>query len=493
MKCTHCGAEMMLKQEYCPRCGKKAVFDFDLLAASVHEDAAFRRGEKLEAGLKWVILLLLVVAAVLYGVNDLFDQSLTFDGAALPSPQIRENVQLASTGGGDVYTDPRPSIPVPAPTVRLFGYRTDPVRSSLRESNGGNKRDPDSRSVSTAVAEGLKYLAREQRAEGFWPVLITPHTWNQWNTKEFQWGTVGVSSLCLLAFLGEGESWVGADAQKSQYGAHVLRAVRYLLSQQDKKTGCFGPVQGDANHFMYNHGMATLAMAEAAGMTGDTVLLESAQKAVDFIVSGQSKDGGWNYFNRKEGDSDTSVSAWQVQALYAAREAGLKVSEQTLKNALEMYRKATVVDRGEPRVIYSLKNDDRVNRGSLWGLALMMRQLLGEDIRANDLKVIANKLQYLAPQVKKSWGPAWKPESDRIDDDARARYDPYAVYFATYGMFFAAAKDWEAWGEGMRKAVPMMQDSDGCWRLNDTFTRQAGFCYSTALSIMTLQVYYRIQ
>jgi hypothetical protein len=493
VKCTHCGAEMMLKQEYCPRCGKKAVFDFDVLAASVHDDAAFRRGEKLEAGLKWVILLLLVVAAVLYGINDLFDQSLSFDGAALPSLQIKENVQLASTGGGDEYVDPRPSIPVPPSTVRVFGYRMDPVRSKLREINGGNKRDVDSRSVGTAVTEGLKFLAREQRAEGCWPVNISPHTWNQWNTKEFQWGQVGVTSLCLLAFLGEGESWIPTDAQKNQYSGNVVRAVRWLLSQQDKQTGSFGPVQGDANHFMYNHGMATLAMAEAAGMSGDPALQESAQKAVDFIVSGQAKDGGWNYFNRKEGDSDSSVSAWQVQALHAAREAGLKVPEQTLKNALEMYRKATVLERGEPRVIYSLKNDDRVNRVSLWGLALMIRQLLGEDTRANDLKTIANKLQYLVPQVKKSWGAAWKPDSDRIDDDARAKFDPYAIYFATYGMFFAGAKDWDVWGDGIRKAVPEMQDSDGCWRLNDTFTKQAGFCYSTALSILTLQVYYRIQ
>ena len=98
----------------------------------------------------------------------------------------------------------------------------------------------------------------------------------------------------------------------------------------------------------------------------------------------------------------------------------------------------------------------------------------------------------LLPNVKPGWGRGWRPGASPSEDKARESYDPYALYFATYGMFFLGGKDWEVWHDPMRHAVLEMQDGDGCWRTNDTYTNQAGFIYSTALSILTLQVYYRI-
>ncbi|HYG78056.1 MAG TPA: hypothetical protein VEK08_23825 [Planctomycetota bacterium] len=502
MKCTHCGAEMMLRQEHCPSCGQKAVFDFDVLAQSVHEDAARRRGEQIEGWLKWVVLLLMIVGAAVYGLNNLYDQPLAFDGGAVPALQVEEVVPVTGiTPALAPYTDPRPSPPLPEPTMRVFGYRKDPVKAKLRAQNGGNKREGFQKGTVPAIQDGLRMLGQMQRSDGSWMVETVPSDkFDPWETKNFQWLRVGVSSLAILAFLGEGESWLTDEKSgtRSLHADRVKNGVAWLMTQQDAETGRFGPNADNTdrsmyNHMLYNHGLATLAMSEAAGISGDKTVRASAQKGIDFILRTQAPEGGWNFQGNAQGDSETPLSAWNVQALYAAREAGLKVSEDAFNRALEFYRRSTLIEKDGPRVSWSIKNDDRVGRLSLLGVTLMMRQMLGEDPRAKDLQLVASKLQDNPINVVKEWGVGWSERMARNDNDARAKYDPFHIYFTTYGMFIRGGKDWATWSEVMRKAVTEMQDSDGCWRCNDVFTRQAGFAYSTALSILTLQVYYRLQ
>ena len=65
---------------------------------------------------------------------------------------------------------------------------------------------------------------------------------------------------------------------------------------------------------MYSHGLATLALSEAYGLTGDKQVGQAAQKGIDFIIAAQNKtDGGWRY---NPGDAgDTSAFGWQISAL----------------------------------------------------------------------------------------------------------------------------------------------------------------------------------
>ena len=500
MKCQFCAAEMLLRQEHCPRCGKKAVVDFDNLAESVHDDAAVRRGQTIEAYLKWVILAILMLGAVLYGINDLYDKPLVYDGSGLPALPISTAIEANIPSIQKPYVDPRLSPPLPVATVTAFTYRKNPIRDQLRSANKGDHVPEKSKGIQTAIEDGLKFLTKEQDGNGSWAPRVPGLEWDQWNTKQyFTWGAVGVTSLGLMAFLGEGEM---PDAAKKDdpHGFAMLKAIRFIIQQQDQTTGRFGPGDGEGVNFMYNHGMATLAIAEAAGLSGDPYLREAAQKGIDYIVSTQTKAGGWNYKGKVEGNNDTSVSAWQVQALLAGRETGLKVPEETLTKALEMYRAAT---QHEGYVKYWLEKDDIADKGkiALCGTALMMRQLLGEDRRTADLHKLADTLRLNIPETHKAWGGAWRPNGGNNDDAARAKYDPYLIYFATYGMYFLGGKDWDTWHEGttkgaiegFKKAVLEMQATDGSWRCNDVNSYAGGTFYSTALSILALQVYYRIQ
>lgn len=506
MKCIYCGADNPIRAEHCQQCGKKIVVDFDTLAESVHEDAAVARREKLSGYLKWAILALLIIGALIFGINDMFDKPLVYDGSGLPALTVPGSVALDVPEVQKKYVDPRPTPALPEARITAFGYRSSPIKDKLRAANKGDIAPPGLRAPQVAIGEGLRWLSGHQISDGCWPVTIEPLVWTQQNVKEYAWGSVGVTSLVLLAYFGEGETWLGDDPgrKKSQYADRILKGIKFLAQAQDPATGMFRVYNiaqhvfedgaGGATHFMYNQGMATLAMCEAAGISGDPYLREVAQKGTDYIVKAQTAAGGWNYRGETQGDSDTSLSAWQVQALCAAREIGLKVPPEAYSKALEMYQKATQAE-GYVRYLADKEDKEDRNRISLCGVALMMRQLLGDDGRGPTVKKLASVLveQAKPDYTKPFWGRDWKPEQPKNDDGARAKYDPYLIYFATYGLFFMGGSTWDQWHDAEKKAVIEMQSADGGWHTNDTWTCCGGTSYATALSILTLQVYYRIQ
>jgi len=491
LKCTHCGAEVQLRSEHCHVCGQRVAVDFDVLAQSVHEDAAVERGQKIGAALKWILLVMLIAAAFIYSINDTYDKPLLYDGAglsALPAPPA-SSIDLPTIE--KPFADPRTDPQLSVVKTTAFGYRFSPIKERIRSASKGDLAAERVKSPQVAIADGLKFLSSHQLPDGSWSGGVIPREWDQLRTKEHAWGVTGVCALATLAFLGEGEIWVKDPRSNrvSLYAEKVRKALRFIAQKQDDQ-GRFGYGEGETVHFMYSQGMATLAMCEAAGLSGDEQLREIAQRGLDYLVKTQTPEGGWNYRGDPAGDSDTSVSAWAVQALLAGKEAGLKVPDEALSKSVEMYKNATAPDG---RVMYSLKSDDKVERPSLIGVALMLRQMQGEDSRSQVIRKLVDKLREQIPQSKPNWGRDWRPNAPKNDDEARAMYDPYKIYFCTYGMYFAGGKDWENWNEAMKKAVCEMQSVDGSWKCNDVWSNCGGTFYSTALSILTLQVYYRMQ
>ena len=78
---------------------------------------------------------------------------------------------------------------------------------------------------------------------------------------------------------------------------------------------------GDFGGGMYAHGLATIAMCEAYGLTPDPQL-KGRPSAPSTTFVEPNDGGGWRYQPRQGGD--TSVVGWQVMALKAARWPGLK-------------------------------------------------------------------------------------------------------------------------------------------------------------------------
>jgi hypothetical protein len=133
---------------------------------------------------------------------------------------------------------------------------------------------------------------------------------------------VGVTALALLAFLGERR---GSAA--TPYQPTIDRALRWLIDQQDVT----GRVGTDATHsFMYGHAIATTALCEAV-LAGRAEAEAPARKAIQYVQNARNPYRVWRYHPR-DGDNDTSVTAWMVLALTAARRARLPVDDNVFKN-----------------------------------------------------------------------------------------------------------------------------------------------------------------
>ena len=101
---------------------------------------------------------------------------------------------------------------------------------------------------------------------------------------------------------------------RGPYRDVLERGKKFLLSTAKPDTGYV------SFSSMYEHGMATLCLAEMYGMDPDPDLEAALRKAVDLIVKCQSPSGGWRY-NPTPGDQDLSVTVMQIVALRAANNA----------------------------------------------------------------------------------------------------------------------------------------------------------------------------
>src|SRR6516164_2290076 len=162
-----------------------------------------------------------------------------------------------------------------------------------------------------AIDRGLQWLAGRQNPDGSWSDGRYAH-----NTA--------ITSFALLAFLSQGHL-----PNQGLYGPEGAKGCRFLLSSARED----GYLVGSRGGNMYSHAMATLALAELWGMTGDKEIKPVLTKAVDLIVGCQNREGGWRYEPRPTG-ADISVTIMQVMALRAAKNSGLHVRDETMRRAI---------------------------------------------------------------------------------------------------------------------------------------------------------------
>ncbi len=107
-----------------------------------------------------------------------------------------------------------------------------------------------------------------------------------------------------------------------KYRNQVGAGLRWLIANQQEDGSLFND-QSDQTLYaqFYAHGIATIALGEAYGMTWDEELRGPLQRAIGFTLAAQHpKRGGWRYRTQKE--SDTSVSG----ALVALKSAQMAAS-----------------------------------------------------------------------------------------------------------------------------------------------------------------------
>jgi hypothetical protein len=340
----------------------------------------------------------------------------------------------------------------------LLIQRQKEVREKSVEMYGGNK------ASEAAVERGLDWLAAHQNENGSWS-LNNFHA-NCKHPRCTGAGTVASdpagTGIALLPFLGAGHT--------HQAGAHkqtVERALRWLVEQQ-QPDGTW-PAPGD-NRPMYGHGMASIALCEAYGMTRDPKLREPAQKALDYIVKAQhGPSGGWRY--KPQQPADTSVVGWQVMALKSGEMAGLSVPPKTFEG---VRRWLESVEANRPTGgLFGYQSTTPTPAMTAQGLLCL--QYLGT--RRDDPRMRAGT-DYLLQHLP-------QPEAD----------SSYYWYHATQVMYHMQGKHWKAWNGKLRDLLVSTQATQGglagSWDPVDTREKPGGRLYATALRLLMLEVYYR--
>ena len=273
--------------------------------------------------------------------------------------------------------------------------------------------------------------------------------------------------MALLTFLAAGQT----HKSKGPYQQTISKGLTWLIKQQTPD----GFLAGNSVQPMYAHGLATLVLCEAYGMTRDENIGLAARKAVAFIERAQHPNtGGWRYYPGDPGD--TSVTGWQVMALKSAQLAGLPVSSLVLDNAQKWLNS---VAKGEHLGMYSYQPYREVTP-TMTAVGMLCTQYLGIDRNAPSM--LEGK-QYILEYLP----------------DAKLMRNTYYWYYATLVMHNFSGPEWDTWNRKMRRTLIESQDKQGCaagsWDplapSMDAWGEQGGRLMVTALNALSLEVYYR--
>jgi hypothetical protein len=307
-----------------------------------------------------------------------------------------------------------------------------------------------------AVSGGLKWLARQQLVDGRW-MLNSPNLPDKDRGAEAN--DIAATSLGLLPFLAAGRTH--KPAKDNADDKVVNKGLKFLIRSQDKN-GYFGVS-------MYAHGLATIAMCEAYGLSQDASLRRPAQNAINLIINAQHETGGWRYGPSKQ-PGDMSISGWQIMAIKSAQMAGLDVPSIAIMRAKSFLNSCANADEGYGYVA------GQASSPRMTAVALLCREYM------------------------ESWGPAHprliKAINTHLKTNPPDRQDVYYYYYATQVMHHFGGEAWRDWNGKMRESLIQKQDKAGAnagsWSAaGDPYGRSGGRLMVTSLNLLTLEVYYR--
>ena len=128
-----------------------------------------------------------------------------------------------------------------------------------------------------SVEDGLDWIVRHQRADGSWSLNFQDHCRGAGLPgPPAMESDTAATGLALLPLLGAGY----IHTVKSHHQEAVRRGLEALVEHQQPDGDLFIGPPGMA--YMYSHAIATMAMCEAYGLSGDPHLKKPAQRARRF-------------------------------------------------------------------------------------------------------------------------------------------------------------------------------------------------------------------
>jgi hypothetical protein len=470
---------------------------------------------------------------------EIVDKDVTPDMFDKPAPpDVDLTKDIGKPDSNDLVADSGPAVSsaigLGGPGTRGDGPGTrwhPPGGPTIRVPRGDREPLGPTREIDQAVHHGLVWLCRHQNPDGSWsPKSMKDRCDSHRPCFDPKLAVndhydVGLTSLAVLAFLGAGfdhrsqaslvDSFRG---ERHRVGEVVKKGLEWLKSHQNQD----GSFSAD-RPFLYNEALATMALSEAYGLSGTTYWRNPAQRGVEFLVRAQRPNPsgkgawGWRYASRTEiedaaratsdtdyaktlYDSDTSVTTWCVMALKSAQLSGLAIDKDSLAGAVEYCRFATGSD-GQVGYLDAKSAGGTVSGPfdsafvyhptTMSALGMCIRIFASHDPNDPFLDLAAKRLVADKPAVTKD----------------RTSIDYYYWYYGSLALNQLDGPDsprkngkyWRPWNEAMVEAVVGLQDAtdractNGGWIASDRWASAsgAGPLYSTAMNVLTLEVYYR--
>ncbi len=421
---------------------------------------------------------------------DLEETTLSVDGGDFSISQESSSVLPALGSSLSVnLTDPVEARPLAMEQTPIGAIASAELVSDLLANRGGGLegRDPANRrrlalggggseASESAVELGLAWLAAHQWPDGGWRFNLeaNPRCGGECRDSGFVESTTASTGLALLCFLG-----AGYTQHEGPYQEVVSQGLYYLVDRMvitsrggDLRDLTMLDQLGEGSPRirksgdMYSHGIATLALCEGYALTRDEDLAQPAQLAIDFIVYAQHKNGGWRYEPKEPGD--TTVSGWQVAALKSGLLGGLNIPRDVWYRAEDFFN-SVEDDRG---ATYGYQTPS-TNRRSTSAVGLLCRMMLG-------------------------WPKDHFPLRRglvRIAEENPVQNNMYFNYYATQALHHIGGSGWKRWNLRMREHLVETQATvgheRGSWYFKEAWSDRGGRLYTTTLSILTLEVYYR--
>lgn len=299
-----------------------------------------------------------------------------------------------------------------------------------------------------AIDKALDFMAGQQKSDGSFNGQLGSAS-----------GVVGAVSIAFMA--------AGHVPGEGPYGQVTSKATQYLLSCIQSNGLVFRPESGGAP--MYNHGLATLALAEIWGMTGDPRLRSAVQRAVDLICATQNRKGGWRY-QPKIADDDLSVTVMELMALRAARDAGIAVPKEVIAAGIEYVKSCANAKRSgkDGGFGYTPGGESGMART---GAGVTSLQVAG-DYRSTEVQEGIEYLMQCAPVGK---------------TEEKKEFLWYGLYYATVGIYQAQSigtwgrSAWAQWYPAVVNFAVAQQKPTGEWPGSHGL-------YTTAMGVVILAI-----
>jgi len=306
----------------------------------------------------------------------------------------------------------------------------------------------------------LGWLTKQQSHEGSWE----PGPDAAFAPGE---GRVALTSLALLAIVGKGHT--------HRFGTHkasVNRGLQAMKRMQDERGGFGAEPDGTAPHLA--QALATQAMSELYAVSRDFTLKRYAGAAVVALRGLQQPGGGWAFGPNQA--PNTFVTTHAVLALKAAHTAGVDVPKRSFELADGFLARATDADG---LTGFYAPGD---------GISLCLGAL-DEAPRVPLFSAGASIARVFCGRKRKEL----RPNFQKLIVPRRNLLEPAYWYLGTYGAFQQGGLEWTVWSPLMLATVLPLQREDGSWRPMGLWGQLGGATATTAMCVLTLEIYYRYE